>query len=179
MKLLSLKLFNFRPFFGEHRLMFAKSQDRNITVIYGNNGSGKTALLNAFTWTLYEKFTAALSSPEYLVNRRAIAEAKVGESIPCWVEVEFDHDGKQYRLKRSIEVLIGSLDEVYWRQVAKLLPALADQVIVIATQTQWRGEVEEEMLSRIGKVYVLTYNSPKPDLETDEIDCFGQRYSLS
>jgi DNA sulfur modification protein DndD len=51
-------------------------------------------------------------------------------------------------------------------------------VIVMATQTQWRGEVEEEMLSRIGKVYVLTYNSPKPDLETDDIDCFGQRYPL-
>jgi DNA sulfur modification protein DndD len=72
----------------------------------------------------------------------------------------------------------GSLDEIYRRQVAKLLPALADQMIVMATQTQWRGEVEEEMLSRIGKAYVRTYNSPKPDLETDEIDCFGQRYPL-
>ncbi|WP_404790977.1 AAA family ATPase [Altericista sp. CCNU0014] len=104
MKLLSLKLSNFRPFFGEHRLMFAKSHDRNITVIHGNNGAGKTALLNAFTWALYEKFTAALSSPEYLVNRRAIAEAKVGKTVDCWVEVGFEHDGKQYRLKRSCEV---------------------------------------------------------------------------
>jgi DNA sulfur modification protein DndD len=119
MKLLSLKLLNFRPFFGEHRLTFAKSRDRNITVIHGNNGAGKTALLNAFTWTLYEKFTAALSSPEYLVNRRAIAEAKVGETISCWVEVGFEHDGKQYRLKRSIEVrktkngLEGSRSELF------------------------------------------------------------------
>lgn len=103
MKLLSLKLLNFRPFFGEHRLMFAKSRDRNITVIHGNNGAGKTALLNAFTWALYEKFTAALSSPEYLVNRRAIAEAKVGKTVDCWVEVGFEHDGKQYRLKRSCD----------------------------------------------------------------------------
>lgn len=103
MKLLSLKLLNFRPFFGEHRLMFAKSNDRNITVIHGNNGAGKTALLNAFTWVLYEKFTAALSSPESLVNRRAIAEAKVGATVNCWVEVGFEHDGKQYRLKRSCE----------------------------------------------------------------------------
>jgi DNA sulfur modification protein DndD len=54
----------------------------------------------------------------------------------------------------------------------------AGLVIVMATQTQWRGEVEEEMLSRIGKAYVRIYNSPKPDLETDEIDCFGQRYPL-
>ncbi len=103
MKLLSLKLCNFRPFYGEQRLTFTKNRDRNITVIHGNNGAGKTALLNAFTWTLYEKFTAALAAPEYLVNRRAIAEAKVGNTVKCWVEVGFEHDGKQYRLKRSCE----------------------------------------------------------------------------
>jgi DNA sulfur modification protein DndD len=101
MKLLALKLCNFRPFYGEHSLTLAKSDDRNITVIHGNNGSGKTALLNAFTWALYEKFTAALASPEQLVNRRAIATAPVEQPIPCWVEVSFEHDSKQYRVKRE------------------------------------------------------------------------------
>ncbi|MGB7415930.1 MAG: AAA family ATPase [Thermosynechococcaceae cyanobacterium] len=101
MKLLSLKLCNFRSFYGEHRLVFAKGCDRNITVIHGNNGSGKTALLNAFTWALYEKFTAALASPEQLVNRRAVTEAK--KTVDCWVEVGFEHDGKQYRIKRSCQ----------------------------------------------------------------------------
>ncbi|MEO0455523.1 MAG: AAA family ATPase [Cyanobacteria bacterium P01_A01_bin.114] len=101
MKLLSLKLFNFRPFYGEHQLTFAKGDARNITVIHGNNGSGKTAVLNAFTWALYEKFTAALASPENLVNRRALAEAKKKQPIECFVEVAFEHDSKQYRIKRS------------------------------------------------------------------------------
>ncbi|MEM9907152.1 MAG: AAA family ATPase [Cyanobacteria bacterium P01_D01_bin.44] len=101
MKLLSLKLFNFRPFYGEHQLTFARTDERNITVIHGNNGSGKTALLNAFTWALYEKFTAALASPENLVNRRALAEAKKRQPIECFVEVAFEHDSKQYRIKRS------------------------------------------------------------------------------
>lgn len=101
MKLLVLKLCNFRPFYGEHSLTLAKSDERNITVIHGNNGSGKTALLNAFTWALYEKFTAALASPEQLVNRKAVAEAKVDKPVPCWVEVSFEHDGKQYRVKRE------------------------------------------------------------------------------
>jgi DNA sulfur modification protein DndD len=103
MKLLSLKLYNFRPFYGEHRLLFAKTRDRNITVIHGNNGSGKTAVLNAFTWVLYEKFTAALASPEQIVNRQALAAAKVGKTVDCWVEVGFEHDGKQYRIKRSCQ----------------------------------------------------------------------------
>jgi DNA sulfur modification protein DndD len=103
MKLLGLKLYNFRPFHGEHALSFAKTAERNITVIHGNNGSGKTALLNAFTWALYERFTAALASPDQLVNRRALAEAADQERVACWVEVAFDHDGKQYRVRRSCQ----------------------------------------------------------------------------
>ncbi|MEL6399253.1 MAG: AAA family ATPase [Cyanobacteria bacterium J06626_4] len=98
-----MKLYNFRPFCGEHALTLAKTRDRNITVIHGNNGSGKTALLNAFTWALYERFTAALASPEQLVNRRALAEAADQERVTCWVEVAFDHDGKQYRVRRSCQ----------------------------------------------------------------------------
>lgn len=103
MKLLSLRLYNFRPFHGEHSLSFAKTAERNITVIHGNNGSGKTALLNAFTWALYERFTAALASPDQLVNRRALAEATDQERVDCWVEVTFDHDGKHYRVRRSCQ----------------------------------------------------------------------------
>lgn len=103
MKLLGLKLYNFRPFHGEHSLSFAKTVERNITVIHGNNGSGKTALLNAFTWALYERFTAALASPDQLVNRRALSEAADQERVDCWVEVAFDHDGKQYRVRRSCQ----------------------------------------------------------------------------
>ena len=34
----------------------------------------------------------------------------------------------------------GSLDEIYRRQVAKALPQLANQLVVLATKTQWRGE---------------------------------------
>ncbi|MGF1514291.1 MAG: AAA family ATPase [Elainellaceae cyanobacterium] len=105
MKLLGLTLCNFRPFYGEHQLTFAKTEAQNITVIHGNNGSGKTALLNAFTWALYERFTAALASPDQLVNRRALAEAGDSESITCWVEVAFDHDGKHYRIRRSCQAL--------------------------------------------------------------------------
>lgn len=101
MKLLALKLCNFRSFYGEVSLTLAKSEARNITVIHGNNGSGKTALLNAFTWALYEKFTAALASPEQLVNRRAVAESTLDRPMPCWVEVSFEHDGKQYRVRRE------------------------------------------------------------------------------
>lgn len=109
MKLNYLQLCNFRQFYGKTPQIRFASGDRNTTVIYGNNGAGKTSLLNAFTWVLYEKFTAAFASPELLVNQRAIAEAPPEQAIECWVELQFECDYPQgtlcdrkiYQLKRK------------------------------------------------------------------------------
>lgn len=100
MKLNYLQLCNFRQFYGKTPQIKFASGDRNTTVIYGNNGAGKTSILNAFTWVLYEKFTAAFASPELLVNQRAINEAET-EAIECWVELQFERDRQLYQLKRK------------------------------------------------------------------------------
>jgi DNA sulfur modification protein DndD len=102
MKLTSIKLCNFRSFYGRTaEIILTGGDTRNITVFHGNNGSGKTNLLNAFTWVLYEKFTAAFAFKEQLVNKRAIAEVVEGQPVECWVEVGWEHDGKRYRVKRQ------------------------------------------------------------------------------
>ncbi|MDY7023230.1 MAG: ATP-binding protein, partial [Cyanobacteriota bacterium] len=72
----------------------------------------------------------------------------------------------------------GSLDEIYRRQIAKIIPELANQLIVLVTKTQWRGEVAQEMEKRIGREYILSYNSPKADCEEDAIERGGVRYPL-
>jgi DNA sulfur modification protein DndD len=72
----------------------------------------------------------------------------------------------------------GSLDEIYRRQIAKTIPELANQLVVLVTKTQWRGEVADEMENRIGKEYVLTYYSSKPDCQEDSIERFGNNYPL-
>ncbi|MGK7938667.1 MAG: AAA family ATPase [Crocosphaera sp.] len=101
MKLLSIKLCNFRQFYGQTPEIILSCGDKNTTIIHGNNGSGKTTLLNAFTWVLYEKFTAAFTSPQLLINKRAIMEAETGASVDCWVEIYFEHEHKRYQLKRK------------------------------------------------------------------------------
>ncbi len=101
MKLISIQLYNYRPFYGKTpAIEFASREGQNTTVIHGNNGSGKTAILNAFTWVLYERFTPGLSSPDLIVNKRAIAEADIGKRVECWVKIIFDHRGKKYLAKR-------------------------------------------------------------------------------
>jgi len=105
MKLTSIRLCNFRSFYGKTpEIALAGGTNRNTTIVHGNNGAGKTSFLNAFTWVLYDKFSAAFASAEQLVNKRAIAEANIGEAIECWVEIFWEHDNKRYRVKRECRV---------------------------------------------------------------------------
>ncbi|AUC60363.1 Exonuclease SbcC [Cyanobacterium sp. HL-69] len=72
----------------------------------------------------------------------------------------------------------GSLDEIYRTQVAKAIPQLANQLVVLVTKTQWRMEVEKEMDNYIHRQYVLVYRSPKQDCQEDYITLYGKQYPL-
>lgn len=101
MKLISIVLCNFRQFYGTTPEIKLVCGEKNTTVIHGNNGAGKTALMNAFTWVLYGKFSAAFAAEDKLVNKRAIAESPIGKKVPCWVQIVFEHDSYRYKAKRS------------------------------------------------------------------------------
>ena len=59
----------------------------------------------------------------------------------------------------------GSLDRIYRRQVAKAIPQLANQLIILVTKTQWQGEVEQETESLIGKKICVNLLFPKKELQ--------------
>lgn len=52
----------------------------------------------------------------------------------------------------------GALDKSHRRQVSRVIPELANQVIVLATDSQWEGPVEEEMAPKVGRQYWLDFN---------------------
>lgn len=98
MELDRLTLENFRQFHGQQSIEFSRDDERNVTVIHGANGSGKTTLLNAFIWLFYDEIT--LSQPNRVANERALAEASPNEKVVVRVELDFDHDGRQYTAER-------------------------------------------------------------------------------
>lgn len=125
MRLKSLKLENFRQYYGsQDPIYFSDSTDRNVTIIFGANGSGKSTLLNAFTWTLYKETSPSFENPEDIISERAIYEAEVGTIVSARVTLEFDHNGKSYKASRMrSEKKVGNpnITEVLEQGVPKLL----------------------------------------------------------
>ena len=64
-----------------------------IVCLTGGNGAGKSALLDALTWTLWE--TGRASSDELI---------RLGEK-EMWTDLIFAHEGDQYRVRRSRQKL--------------------------------------------------------------------------
>jgi DNA sulfur modification protein DndD len=144
MKLNYLQLCNFRQFYGKTPQIKFASGARNTTVIYGNNGAGKTSILNAFTWVLYEKFTAAFALPELLINQRSLLEAAPEKAVECWVELQFERDRQIYQLKRKCYATRNTQNEVSYTQASLFM-------LVAGDDGRWYPPLEspEDIINRI------------------------------
>ena len=100
MLLEKMTLKNFRQFYDTQTIVFSTSPTRNVTVIHGENGSGKTALLNAFSWCFYEKMD--LPNANSIINEQALKEANPNDEVECFVMIHFMHHEKEYFLKRKV-----------------------------------------------------------------------------
>ena len=100
MKITCLHLKNFRQFYGKSLIEFAHEENAGITVVHGENGSGKTSLLNAFKWVLYGT-TDFDTGESTILNERALAETTVGATVPMEIRLEFEHESTKYVVTRT------------------------------------------------------------------------------
>lgn len=99
-----LKMENYRQY-NDCKVDFSQgtSDETGITIIKGDNGAGKSNLLNAITWCLYneelhiEDEEKALPLP----NTHSLANMEEGEKCKVKVELEIeDREGKRHNVER-------------------------------------------------------------------------------
>lgn len=98
MKFRKIKLKNFRQFYGEQEIEFSINNQKNVTLIHAENGTGKTAFLNAILWCFFEITTSNFKDPKTLLNKVAKSEGK--KSYGVFIEFE-DDSGAIFDAHRS------------------------------------------------------------------------------
>ncbi|AYV93306.1 putative DNA sulfur modification protein DndD [Fusobacterium necrophorum subsp. funduliforme ATCC 51357] len=100
MLLESIKLENFRQFRNEY-IEFAQGADgKNVTIIIGDNGAGKTTFAQAFFWCLYGETEF---SDKNMINRLVASEIKPGQKEKVQVTLKLTHGNVSYILMREQE----------------------------------------------------------------------------
>lgn len=108
MILKKMRLSNFRQFRGQQEIEFASGTNGRVTVVFGENGRGKTGLYRALLFCLYgEKRLSQDAQVEdselYLVNYPEMEERSAEKKpVEASVRLAFQHNGQSYEIERSI-----------------------------------------------------------------------------
>lgn len=105
MKIHSIHIENYRQYKGPIDINFSLNEEKNFTVIEGTNGAGKTNLLNAITWCLYEEelHKSSSDSGDVIYNSITKNETAYGGSFEVKVTVVLiDAYGIKTNITRSL-----------------------------------------------------------------------------
>ena len=94
------KLFlkNFRQYIGEQAIEFSTDREKNVTVLIGVNTSGKTTLIRAFEWILYNKNEF---DDKNLLNKNVADGMQMGETQAVRGALVIEHEGMEYEITRE------------------------------------------------------------------------------
>lgn len=103
MQINSIKLEDFRQYYGAQEIEFSNGE-KNVTVIFGENGKGKTGIFRALMFGLFGSTHLQQDNKNdriHLVNFNRLEESK-GRPITAKVEINFQHKQEQYIVKRDV-----------------------------------------------------------------------------
>lgn len=96
MKPLNLKMSAFGPYKNEVEINFKKLGTNNIFLITGDTGAGKTTIFDAISYALFNEVSGSNRPITSLRSKFATIE-------DTYVEIEFEHKGKEYKIRRVPE----------------------------------------------------------------------------
>jgi DNA sulfur modification protein DndD len=102
MRLLELEMENFRQYMGNQKIEFA-STDKNITIVFGENGKGKTGIFRALMFCLYGSTHIQQDNPSepiHLVSMKMLDNST--RPVKASVRILFEHHGQRFEMTRSV-----------------------------------------------------------------------------
>jgi len=107
MKLIRLDLENFRQYYGKQSINFAHDEKENVTILFGENGKGKTGIYRAIMFVLFgsQKISQDAGNDKiYLTNLKFLDESPTSTGS-AKVTLTFEHENILYEIKREIGAL--------------------------------------------------------------------------
>lgn len=101
-----IEITNFRQFYGKQSIQFAVG-NQNITILFGDNGKGKTGIFRALMYGLYgSKYIQQdnMNDKIHLVNLIALEENE-GQPVSSSVKLTFSNNGKRYSITRFLKAI--------------------------------------------------------------------------
>ncbi len=95
----SIEMTYFFRFYKSPQIDFSISEDKNVVVIKGDNGTGKTTMLSAFSWVFYGVVEDPLVVGKML-NKRRLSEMSIGEIENSGVKVSITESNRTYLMSR-------------------------------------------------------------------------------
>lgn len=108
MKIKSIEYENFRNFRDHGQIRC--STDGKMTIVYGKNGDGKTTLHQLFQWVIYGTIKFNKTATDRLYNLAMESEQPYGAEFNVMGRVDFEHDGINYSITRTVTYKKGISD---------------------------------------------------------------------
>ena len=144
MKIRKITLENFRTFYGKHSIDFSNNEDKPVTIFIGENGSGKTTILNAIYWGFTGGTTKQFSESDVLINK----DAELEKGSKCVVEIHFEANDINYVLTRATNKKAGvsSVTMGYYDSSKSYVPV---------KETQIKNIIEKLIPSKLANWYIF------------------------
>lgn len=123
MKINKIKLYNFSSFEGENVFdLSCNDKEKNIVLIGGKNGAGKTSLFTAIKVALYGPLAYGyvganayyISKIKDLINSKAFQQDKVESEVQITVELKKEREIREYVITRKWDFINQKLNEEYY-----------------------------------------------------------------
>ena len=142
---IKLQLHNFLSYREPQPIDF---QSFNLAVLSGNNGVGKSSILEAITWAIWGQTRAG--SDDDLIHQ--------GTS-ECWVEFVFEHEGSLYRIVRRREIKKRTAQSLLEFQTKSNKKTLIDNLGWQSLAESTLKATQEKIINILGVPYEIFVNS--------------------